>query len=62
MDVDACPTTWDELLRIRAENPNYNVNAAAMEAQLARVSCPQSQGFPQCAALRRITRAEGSGR
>ena len=23
MDPDACPTTWTELLRIRAENPNY---------------------------------------
>jgi hypothetical protein len=23
MDPDACPTTWPELLRIRAENPNY---------------------------------------
>jgi len=23
MDSDKCPTTWPELLRIRAENPNY---------------------------------------
>ena len=23
MNPDECPTTWDELLRIRAENPNY---------------------------------------
>ena len=29
MDADKCPTTWSELLRIRAENPNYNVNMLA---------------------------------
>lgn len=26
MDADACPTHWAEPLRIRAENPNYNIN------------------------------------
>ena len=24
MDADRCPTVWPELLRIRAENPNYH--------------------------------------
>ena len=31
MNPDKCPTSWDELLRIRAENPNYGKYGYASE-------------------------------
>ena len=32
MNPDSCPTKWEQLLRIRRENPNFNTAAEPLGA------------------------------